>query len=138
MDKRIRTFMNFKAKPEDITKIDKTKKSKTEPDLNLTVREILTRFTSGNLPDIQHKKLSEESVTFDDYQNFMDPDYDLADMTQDKIRLLEIKHDVDKAIKIKADRRAAKQKQEKVEYDSYLEWKKEQENKAPEKTTETQ
>lgn len=84
----------------------------TEPDLNLTVREILTKFTHGGLPHIGLEGFDDQDVTFDDYQRYMDMDYDLEDMTIDKIRISEIKADVDKTIALKEEKRKKQSKQE--------------------------
>jgi hypothetical protein len=54
MANKFRTPYTFKEGKKDITQVDRSERSLTEPDMNLTVREILTRFTTGNLPDIQH------------------------------------------------------------------------------------
>lgn len=118
--KYIRTPYNYKHSSSDIELVNKANKSLTEPDMNLTVREILTRFTTGNLPAISHNpQFADGEITFEDYLNVHDLDYDLADATRDKIRLMEIKAEVDASINLKKLAKENILKQEKLEFEEF-------------------
>lgn len=124
MKTKFQTPYQFKITPLCMEKIS-DKPSLTEPDLNLSVRQILFKFTHGNLPDIQHDTFSDEKVTFEDYQNYMDKDYDLADMTRDKMRLLEIREQVEEQVKQKQAKKLAIIKAEKKAFEDFKKHKKE-------------
>lgn len=132
--KYIRTPYNYKHLSSDHEVIDRTKKSVTEPDMNLSVRELLTRFTTGNLPDISKIPLGSdpgEELTFESYLDINDPDYDLADSTRDKNRLMELKEIVDKSIAKKLQVRKEQNEKEKREFEAYKKAKLESEQKKP-------
>lgn len=102
-----------------------TQPSLTEPDLSLTVRELLQMHTHGGLPDVHILGQNDgEEITFDDYQRFMDLDYDLPDLTQDKLRLMELKEETDKAIAAKVKKRQDAELAEKKELEQLREYKK--------------
>lgn len=120
--KYIRTPYNYKHLSTDHENIDRTKHSLTQPDMNLTVRELLTRFTTGNLPDISKTPLGiegDEELTFDMYSHIDDPDYDLADATRDKLVLMEKKLEVDKAIQAKEKLRKELREKEMREFEAF-------------------
>lgn len=145
MKTRIRTQLNYNnAKNTDVFEI-LTGQSLTEQSASISPREIMYRFTSGNLPEIQREDMGEdEPLTFDDYKNYHDLDYELSDLTRDRIRLLELKEEVETSLKAKEKIRKQKLQQELEEFKQYKKLqeigdneKAELKNTTPEKTAKT-
>lgn len=128
--KNIRTQLNYKdrIKDSDIVEIQENKLSKTESCASITPREIMYKYTSGNLPEVQHDSDEPlEKITFEDYLHCHDLDYDLADATRDRILILEKKHEIQKALEIKTKERQDKRAAEKKEFEEFLKAKQEAE-----------
>lgn len=53
----------------------------TIPEQAYTIDELLKRFASNNLPDIQKNPIYENEPTFDSYDVTLDPAFDLSDYT---------------------------------------------------------
>jgi hypothetical protein len=103
MKRVVRNIYQYKpVSGKDFTNIP----SMTEPDLALSVREIQTKFSSGSLPHVGFiGQTDDERITFDDYQRWMSMDYELDDVTNDMLRLIEIQNDVNKVIDAKTEKR---------------------------------
>lgn len=54
----------------------------TTPDMSYSVRTLLTKFQKNLLPDIAKNPHYEENPTFDDFDQTLDPAFDLADYTR--------------------------------------------------------
>ena len=82
--KNIRTQLNYNTKVKDSERHEICiGQSLTEQSASITPREIMYRFTSGNLPEIQKEHLEEqEPLTFEDYENYHDMEYELSDLTR--------------------------------------------------------
>ena len=115
MNKKFRSPYTYKEEKGKIF----TEPSLTEPDLTLSVREIQTKFSHGSLPHIGHIGQTDgEDVSFEDYERYMEMDYDLDDMTIDKLRLIEIHKKVEETTKAKAEKRKAERLAEQKELEN--------------------
>lgn len=127
--KNIRTQQNYTSR---IKKSDRYEilsgQSLTEQSASISPREIMYRFTSGNLPEIQRDHIEEEEpLTFDDYKNYHDMEYDLSDLTRDRIRLLELKEEVETSLNAKKLIRQKRNQKELEEFKNYKKLQKEAE-----------
>ncbi len=136
--KNIRTQLNYNSKVKNSERHEICiGQSLTEQSASISPREIMYRFTSGNLPEIQKDHIEEqEPLTFEDYQNYHDMEYELSDLTRDRIRIQELKQEVEISLKAKEDLRKKRNQKELAEilnYKKLLEEAKEKEklNKTP-------
>lgn len=91
------------------------KPSMTCLDMSYTVRELLAKFTSGSVPQVQHDGLYDDDPSFSDLVQPVD--YDLSDITEMELEVNNLKSrlsDAKKAIEDKKEE-AAKLKAAKSE-----------------------
>jgi hypothetical protein len=134
--RNIRTSLNYKdrVKDEQFEILENTV-SLTEENASISPREIMYRYTSGNLPEIRREDTGEDDpLTFDDYDHYHDPDYELSDLTRDRIALFKKKDEVEKSLARKRELRREKDLREKEEFDNWKKLKEEAEKRtvAPE------
>ena len=57
--------------------------SQTIPDQSYSIEEIITRFTGGIMPTVDHRVFYDDDPDFDSVDPTMRPDYDLVDALAD-------------------------------------------------------
>jgi len=84
---KFRTHYNFQLSESDQEK--PIGESMTVPGQAYTMREILLKYTSGNVGDLQKNGYGDENPDFDDLDITRNPDFDLSDYTEENNYLQE-------------------------------------------------